>query len=117
MAISPVKNPVFDILILISVPFQQYNYLANPRESKVCGIQVRTSSVSLARISESKLQEILERSYLFLKLYYFGWKLTAALQPGKLKKVSGPCLCGIWLRTDNNLTACLGCENKKIALK
>lgn len=35
-------------------------------------------------------------------------KLTAALQPGKLKKVSGPCLCGIWLRTDNNFTACLG---------
>lgn len=47
----------------------------------------------------------------------FGWKLTAALQPGKLKKVSGPCLCGIWLRTDNSLTACLGCENKKIAQK
>lgn len=76
MAISPVKNPVFDILILISVPFQQYNYLANPRESKVCGIQVCTSSVSLARISESKLQEIQGRSNLFVPQTVLFWLKT-----------------------------------------
>lgn len=43
-------------------------------------------------------------------------KLTAALQPGKLKKVSGPCLCGIWLRTDNSLTACLGYQKQNCSI-
>lgn len=41
------------------------------------------------------------------------WKLTAALRPGKLKKASGPCLWGIWLSTDNILTACFGCTGGK----
>lgn len=43
------------------------------------------------------------------------WKiveLTAALRPGKLKKVSGPCLWGIWFNTDKSLMACLGCKKK-----
>lgn len=41
------------------------------------------------------------------------WKLTAALRPGKLKKASGPCLCGIWFSTDNILTPYLGCTDEK----
>lgn len=41
------------------------------------------------------------------------FRLTAALRPGKLKKVSGPCLWGIWFNTDRSLMACLGCKKKK----
>lgn len=39
--------------------------------------------------------------------------LTAALRPGKLKKVSGPCLWGIWFNTDNSLIACLGWKREE----
>lgn len=39
--------------------------------------------------------------------------LTAALRPGKLKKVSGPCRWGIWFNTDNSLIACLGCGEEQ----
>lgn len=94
-----------------------------PTEGKVYTTQVcisfpRIFLISFSRISETRWKEMQMRSNLFFpQVEYVGWKLTAALQPGKLKKVSGPCLCGIWLRTDNSLTACLGCENKKIAQK
>lgn len=40
--------------------------------------------------------------------------LTAALRPGKLKKVSGPCLWGIWFRTDSSLIACLGYRKTRV---
>lgn len=52
----------------------------------------------------------------FLVLTEFAYarlRLTAALRPGKLKKVSGPCLWGIWFNTDNSLIACLGCKEEQ----
>lgn len=76
MAISHVKNLVYDIPILVSVPFQQYNYLANLMESKVCGIQVCTSSVSLAQISEGKIQEMQGRCNLFVPQIVLFWLKT-----------------------------------------